>query len=87
MLIFLFLVISFTILGLLIYIVKSLNEEDFYLSLIAVGTIIILTIILTSKICNETKKEDIVNILNGDVKYDTVSMDKHGKLLEIEIIK
>jgi len=33
------------------------------------------------------EKETVVKILNGDIKYDTISMDKYGKLLEIEIIK
>lgn len=35
----------------------------------------------------DDEKETVVKILNGDIKYDTISMDKHGKLLEIEIIK
>lgn len=87
MLIFFFLIISFAILALWIYIVKSSKDDDFVCPSFAVGIIILLTILLTSRIDYEFKKDEIINILNGYVKYDTISMDKHGKLLEIEIIK
>ena len=87
MFVFFFLVITFSILAICIYTVNLSKEGSESKTLACIGAILILATILISKINNEINKEDIVNILNGDVKYDTISMDKYGKLLEIEIIK
>ena len=73
-----------TVSGYTIYLSK---EDDIHKTGFCVVIIIILTTIIVSVVDKEVEEKDIINILNGDIKYDTISMDKHGKLLEIEIIK
>lgn len=67
------------------YLVKCSERS---LRLINTFICILMTIVIvltTIRILEQPHKRDIVKALNGELQYDTLSLDKDGKLLEIKI--
>lgn len=65
------------------------SENKFVVSWVASCLIFILALAATFTVSDDNAKmhQNTIDALNGDLKYDTLTLDKTGKLVEIKILK
>lgn len=61
------------------------DVDNIHYTVLLSTLLVILSIIFTTIICNKIANENIVKALNNELQYDTLLLDKNGKLLEIEL--
>lgn len=54
--------------------------------IIYIVSVFLLGFILGGTMCATISRQETIQAINGELQYDTLSMDKYGKVLEIKVI-